>query len=400
MTVPHWRRSSSPRRVECDAVVVGAGIAGVSAALEFQRRGLSVRVVERCGLAAGASSRNAGFLMRGCADHYADATRLYGRERARALWKLTEDNLAALRSEGATALASFRETPSALLALDDAQAEALRSAAAMLAEDGFTAPWITRGADAAWRSGRVRGALINPGDASVNPWDLMRLLAGKLNTPVNESHEVDGVEPVGERVEVRTADTVFVAPRVLVCTNAYGPLLFPSLERLITARRGQMLALRFASPAAARLDASYYFNHGSEYFRQTPDGTIVFGGCRTYVAEREIGHDDRVTPWVQEPIERWAHDLLGHAGAFEITARWAGIMGFSPDGLPLTGPIPGVDTARQRIWFCGGFTGHGMSMGHLTARRTAAAMLGDGQTDFAIGRAQGAADASSTTGRS
>ncbi len=378
MTISHWRRTSTPTRIDCDAVVIGAGIAGVSAALEFQRRGLSVRILERFTLASGASSRNAGFLMRGCADHYAEASRLYGRDRARDLWKFTEDNLAALRAEGAPNLPSFRNISSKLLALDQAQHDELHCSATMLRDDGFDVGWEVTGDDTIWKSGRVRGALVNPGDASVNPWELMQLLAGKLGHPIDQNQEVFAIEPRETAVCVRTADHDYHAPRILVCTNAYAPLLFPSLDHLITPRRGQMLALRFPHSRAVRLDASYYFNHGSEYVRQTPpppngDGTIVFGGCRTYHADREVGYEDRTTPWVQDDIEKWVTELLG--SGYEITARWAGTMGFSQDGLPIVGPVPEIDQARKRIWFCGGFTGHGMSSGFLTAKSAACAMV-------------------------
>lgn len=385
MTVSHWRRSPTPARVECDALVIGAGIAGVSAALAFQRRGLSVRVLERHTLGWGASGRNAGFLMRGNADHYAAACELYGRERARRLWRFSEENLAALRAEGIESLASYRRVPSKLLALDGPQREELKRSADLLAADGFAVGWEESGGDAVWRSGRILGALVNPDDASVNPWELMRLLAERLAEPVDENQEVLAVEADDAAVRVRTADHEFRASRVLVCTNAYGPLLFPALESLVTPRRGQMIALRYPEARGVRLDASYYFNHGSEYTRQTPDGTIVFGGCRTYHAEREVGYEDLTTPWVQESIERWAVDMMGDG--FEVTARWAGTMGFTPDGQPIVGPIPGIDEPRRRVWFCGGFTGHGMSIGHLTARRAAEAMLDGTDSPFQGGAA-------------
>lgn len=383
MTVSHWRRSASPARIDCDAVVIGAGITGVSAALAMERRGLSAHIVERHTLASGASSRNAGFLMRGCADHYSEACRMHGRELAKWLWRLTEENLASLRALGADKLPSFRNVPSCLLALEISQeADLLRSCVQMEA-DGFEARWINSGVDRLWATGRIRGALVNPHDASVNSWELMTMLAGRLRRPIHENAEVFAIEQVrgSSTVRVCTADAELHAPHVLVCTNAYVPLLLPDFERFVTPRRGQMLALRFPDDSV-RLDASYYFNHGSEYVRQTPDGTIVFGGCRTYHADREVGYEDRITPWVQADIERWANDLLG--GGWQATSRWAGTMGFSRDGLPIVAAAPSF--ASGRVWFCGGFTGHGMSMGHKTAELAVAAMLDGAEHPFTLER--------------
>jgi gamma-glutamylputrescine oxidase len=399
MTVSHWRRSaSSVERLACDAIVIGAGVAGLSAALAFQRRGLKTVVVDRGAIGSGASTRNAGFLMRGAADHYADAIRLYGRDLARTIWAWTELNLVGLRAEGAGELPSAKRIPSALLALTPEQRDELRTAEKLLREDGFRVDWAERsipGAapDTCFGTGRVLGALINPDDGSINPVELLSLLAGKLaagGTRVLEHREVFAVTPSGGGVEVRSAELALRAPRVLVCLNAYAPLLLPELDGLVTPRRGQMLAL---SGEGIRLDASYYANHGSEYFRQAADGSVVVGGCRTYFAEREVGYEDKTTAYVQDALEKFAAEMLGLAGPdavrARLLARWAGTMGFSPDGLPLVGPVDdakGTTTYGPNVWFCGGFTGHGMSMGFRTAHAAVEAMLDGTPTPLPLSR--------------
>lgn len=375
MTVSHWRRTERLGTTECEALVVGAGICGIAAALELERCGLRAVVVERCWVGAGASGRNAGFLMRGLAESYAAAVEAYGREAAKRVFRMSEENLAALRREGIETLPSYRAIPSCVLAMKEEEAAVLRRSVSMMREDGFAVEWVKSGEDTVWRSGRVLGGLVNPGDGSVNPVDMLGLLASKLREPVRERQEVVEIRPEGEAVFVRTTDGAYRAGRVLVCTNAYAGLLLPELAKLVTPRRGQMLALR---KDGARLDSSYYANFGSEYFRQTPDGTIVFGGCRTYNADEEVGYEDRTTPKVQSMIERYADELIGPG--YEITARWSGTMGFSPDGMPMIGQVLG-----DRVWFCGGFTGHGMSLGFRTAQAAVDAMLG-GSVDGELSR--------------
>lgn len=376
MTVSHWRRAAnSPRQLDCDLCIIGAGVCGVAAAIEAQNLGLSTVIVERHTLASGASSRNAGFLMRGAADHYADAIRLYGRPHAALVWRWTEENLALLRAIGIESLPSYRRIPSVLLALNEQQEDELADSARLLREDGFDVDWMKHGTDSAWTLGkaRIRAGLVNPNDASINPVDLMRHLASKFTGLTLENHEVFAIEPSSGNspTTVRTDTATIRARRVLLCTNAYAGLLTPELVGVVMPRRGQMFALRSnAGAPPLRLDASYYANHGSEYFRQTVDGTIVVGGCRTYFAPQEVGYEDRTTDYVQTALESFAHSLLGHD--WHITARWSGTMGFSPDGLPLVGPIR---EDAPNIWFCGGFTGHGMSMGFRTAKLAVNALL-------------------------
>lgn len=412
--------------------VIGAGVCGVSAALAAQRRGESVVILERHTLASGASSRNAGFLMRGAACHYAEAVELYGRSAARDLWRFTEANLEGLRREGCESLASYRRVPSMLLALrgngtdlrpvwspSDEYASSNRAglerSLTLMREDGLDAEWIDTGSkhpdDAAWRSGLVACALVNPHDASVNSFELMSMLAAKLSahatiaakvaSPLVENQEVFAIERQrqgqGQGFVVRAADFSVRARHVLVCTNAYASLLLPGFDELVKPRRGQMLALEAQGRTLA---ASYYCNDGSEYFRQAADGTIVVGGCRTYFADEEVGFEDRTTGSVQGALESFARAMLGFgADPLPITARWAGTMGFSPDGLPLIGPVPGssssssssslVPSAKRPVptpWFCGGFTGHGMSMGYQAAHEAVHALLDGREPAFSIER--------------
>lgn len=390
MTVSHWRRSIAPgHALGCDVCVVGAGIAGVSAALHLERLGLSTIVLERDRAASGASGKNAGFLMRGAADNYAVACRDWGRDTARLVWRWTEENLAALRDLGIESIPTVQRIPSCLLGLEPEEAAELRDAAQLLAEDGFAVDLIDRGDDLAWRprSPRARGPLIglvNPNDAACNPVHLLEFLSLLLSRPILERQEVVDVSVgPGERVSLRTAEHTVECRRALICTNAYASLLLPELAPLVRPTRGQMLALRF--PAHPRLDMSYYANRGYEYFRQTADGAIVLGGCRRRHADSETGFEDRTTPDVQRDLEAFARDHLGDQ--FEITARWSGAMGYTADALPLIGPVPAPWNHAGLVWFAGGCTGHGMSLFHRVAQAAVDAMIRGADNPFPLERA-------------
>lgn len=425
MTISHWSRTASrPHTLETDVCVLGAGIAGLSAALAVQRHRQRCVILERATLGAGASSRNAGFLMRGAACHYAEAVDLYGRQRARDLWRFTESNLEGLRREGVESLPSYRAVPSALVALrteslagrpfhpwardratlasDLASLERSRD---LMLEDGLRVGWIDDNArshqlsDDAWRSGLIAAALVNPDDASVNSVELLRFLAARLapdpgrtpEQPILENQEVFALEPGASDVLVRTADFSVRARHVLVCTNAYAPLLFPQLADLLAPRRGQMLAL---SSMGRTLGASYYCNDGSEYFRQAADSTIVVGGCRTYFADAEVGYEDRTTEAVQRSLESFARAILAvePGQPLPVLARWSGLMAFTPDALPILGPIDHARPASHapalgpRVWICSACTGHGMSMSFQAAHEAVDAMLHERTPPFHVGR--------------
>ncbi|MEZ6233595.1 MAG: FAD-binding oxidoreductase [Phycisphaerales bacterium] len=404
MPAPYWRHSNALGTRQVDALVVGAGICGLSVAAELLERGLRVAIVERHTLGAGASSRNAGFLMRGMAENYAAAIGAHGRERARAMWRFTEENLAILLDRGIDALPSFRRVPSCLMAIDTTELAQLRESIALLREDGFAADWLDTHDDSAWASGAALGALLNPADASINPWEMLQHLAAPLRPLVLEQQELLGVHPAdarhagplasGNHVIARTTDGLFLARHVILCTNAYTPrvlaAMHPSLAAArdpasvwsIAPTRGQMLAIRPATPY--RLDFSYYISFGHEYVRQTPDGTVVVGGRRTARVDEEIGYDDEPTVAIQRELEAFARDTLRLDG--EIVARWAGTMGFTPDGLPLVGPVVSPDLPDRSLWLCAGFTGHGMSLAARTARACVGELLDGEPSVFPLGR--------------
>lgn len=318
--------------------------------------------------------------MRGAADNYAAAVRDYGPETARLLWRWTEENLALLRAEGVTTLSSYQARPSCLLALKPDEEAEVRAAHELLLRDGFESRWLDRGDDDAWRS--ARAGLVNPNDAVVNPVELLALLRAPLGDRIHEDAEVCAVEREGSEIVLRTAHARFIAPRAIFCTNAYTDSALPALRGLVAPRRGQMLALRAPD---LNLRMAYYANHGSEYFRAAGDGAVVVGGCRTYHAEIEVGTDDRTTDLVQGAIEAFATSIFGRS--YPVVARWAGIMGFSPDGLPLVGAVPN----EPGLFFCGGFTGHGMSLARRCAKAAVAEALDGTPSPFGLSRAGAAA---------
>ncbi len=350
-----------------DVIVIGAGIAGLSASRELARRDIDHLVLERGTIGCGASTRNAGFLMRGAADNYAGACRDFGRDTAAALWRWAEQSLSLLRDAGIERLNSYQPRSSCLLAIDQSEAEELEQSRDMLIEDGFGVQWLTGGSDSAWQSGLALAGLVNPSDAVCNPAELIRWLAEPVFAKVRQGVDVMGLDLDGSSIRIGSNAGEFRAEKVLICTNAYAGSLVPSLAGQITPRRGQMLAL---DAPGVRLDHAYYINHGHEYIREAGNGVIIVGGCRGIFADEEIGVADHTTDNVQGAIETFAARILEKR--YPVITRWAGTMGFTANALPVITPIPALG---KRAWFCGGFTGHGMSLAHKTAHAGVAQML-------------------------
>lgn len=380
MSVSHWKRSrralEAPRS---DVVVIGAGITGLSAAYELAERGMRVTILERHTLGSGASTRNAGFLMRGLAENYAWVTDHLGREAARLAWQWSQDNLELLRGRyGIADLTSYQDRASSIVAGSAAEAEELRKSAEMMNADGFECSLQTMGGDTLWWNLTPEVALVNPGDAAINPWEMVKRMRDVLVARHGERVTIAENAEVSEITEtaVLTAEAMYPTNGVLVCTNAWARELLPRLGSQVEPNRGQMMAVE---APGVRLEASYYLNRGAEYVRQTREGIVIIGGKRKSREAEERTSSDAVTEAIQTELDAFARGLL--RCEFEVVARWAGTMGFSPSGLPI---IARATEAPGEVWFCGGLTGHGMSLGARTAQAAVRAMLAEEEAPAAM----------------
>src|SRR5262245_40322908 len=83
---------------ECDVCIVGAGLAGLTLARELARRGWDVVVLEAETIGSGASGRNGGFALQGCALDLASIEARVGLEHAKALHALSVAGMDYIRS--------------------------------------------------------------------------------------------------------------------------------------------------------------------------------------------------------------------------------------------------------------------------------------------------------------
>ena len=329
MTEPAWgiRPRRYPGRLpeRADVLVVGGGITGVSL-LHWLRGRADAVLVERDRIAAGASGRNAGFLTAGAAGCHAAAVRRHGRSRAGALHAFTVETHELLAEALAGRSPAYRRIGSCMRAADPEEADVLEESCELLREDGFDAGW-----DGAIREGVT----------------VERLEAGP-----------DGVRVIAGRRECR-------AGAVVLATNAYTRLLAPEVP--IEPVRAQMAATGPAAPGLMDLPTSS--DRGYGYWRQLADGRVLAGGYRDRAMEEEVGYEAVPTRRVQAHLDAHLH-ALGAGRA--ITHRWAGIMGFTADELPIVGPLAG----RPDVWVCGGYTGRGLAFAFHCARRLADALTG------------------------
>lgn len=369
------RPAGAARGGRAEVVVVGGGVVGCSIAYRLAEAGRTVLLLERRGLASGASGRNGGLTGAGSSMHAHSAA-------GRAVYAVTRANLAMLRGlpeelgegfaltlSGALDVITTPEQHAHLEAsvadqraagidvalLDREEARAAMPAlapsilgAGFSAERGHLWPFALVHAFAA--AARRHGAEIGVGVA------VERLL--------RRGDRVVGVVAGGEEIG---------AEEVVLATNAYTPALLPDLPQgAIVPARGQILVTQALPPL---LPMPFGTNFDKEYGRQTPDGKILCGGFRRLDAGEGLGTTrERVMPRVLAGIAGCLGELFPglRGGGVRVVRAWAGIMGFTADGLPLLGrseAAPGLTVAA-------GFNGGGFSWGAAVGKVVADMLCG------------------------
>ena len=325
-------------------------------------------------MAGGASGRNGGFLLAGVAAFYNDARRLYGHERARAIYART---LAA--QEEAYALAAELDAGDAMrrigllrLAVSEDEAEHVREHATALTGDRFPAEVVERDelAPALQRKGLV-GCLIAD-DCALQPARWYRLLARaaeEAGARIFEGSAVRAPVPAPAEGRVETEVGSVRARHVVVASDGALPALVPEFDRRVRSRRLHMVA---TAPAAPVVEHMVYARWGYEYFQQRPDGRILAGGFSDLDAEDSYTDDETGSPDIWARLDRYLRDDLGVEAL--ISHRWAGVVGYSEDQLPYVGEDP----ARPNLWVAGGYSGHGNVPGFMSGRDLADTIAGVG----------------------
>jgi len=336
--------------------VVGLGGSGLAAVHEFLDLGQRVVGVDAGTVAGGAAGRNGGFLLAGPADFHHDAVRTVGRERATALYRRTLDELARMQAETPEAI---RRDGSLRVAMSDEETEDCRAQLAAMQADGLPAEWY---------EGPEGTGLRIPTDGVFQPLRRCRVLAERAVARGAQLFEHTAALEING-TGVQTANGTVHCDAVIVAVDGRLEHLLPELAGRVRTARLQMLATAPTTEVTTR--HAVYSRYGYEYWQQLPDGAIALGGMRDRGGEGEW--TDRAEPAqpVQSLLEAYLREVIGVSAP--ITHRWAGVVGYTEDGLPV------FEEVRPRVWAVGAYSGTGNVVGAICGR-AAAQMAVTGRT--------------------
>lgn len=356
-----------------DTVVVGAGIAGCSAARFLAERGERVLLVERGGIGAGASGRNGGFLFRQpmgwINELLAETTGIYSE----------------LEEVGRVPL-DFQPWPMLLLAVEEreiahgsAYAEAVGGEPVDLREDDWFADdlaggWVVEGGSTVDAMGATTATAEAARRAGVElrlGCEAKRILIG--NGRVTGLATDEGVVACGRIIDaagprlrflLRTAgvDVPVSSTRGwLLETGRVDPQPRYAVEQTAWPAQAEMGALA-ADPTLGEVAAGSTDEPGlvSLLLGGRPAGHCLIGTS----LQRSLLEESEGPDTVRRLAER-AVRISPHLEDVPVVAAWSGRRAMTPDSLPVAGPVPGV----EGLDVLGGLSSIGMVTGPALARK-------------------------------
>jgi len=356
-----------PRSTRYDAVVIGAGLIGLSCAWRARKRGLSVLVVDREDApGAGTSDVAAGMLAPVTEADFGEEGPLRLNMLARERWP----GFAAELEEVTGLPTGYRDSGALVVAADRDDAEALRRLHELHVSLGLGSEWLPPSRCRALEPGlspRIAGGILAPQDGSADPRATVRALAEAVDE-VELATEVEAIEHDGATVTgVRTSNGTIDCDRVVVAAGPWSASLAPMGDGPpVRPVKGQILELRTRGAIpdpferVLRTPRCYLVSRG--------DGRVVLGAT-----VEEQGFDTAVTADGVFRLLEAAWEVLPEIGELELVGAKAGLRPGTPDNRPIVGADPELSGL---IWATGHWR-NGVLLAPVTGDAVAALLAGE-----------------------
>ncbi len=365
-------------RMTADVCVVGAGFAGLSAALELRAKGYSVVVLEAKTVGWGASGRNGGQAIVGYASDEAIEAQ-FNLEDSRRAWHMTVEALQLLRTRIADhAIDCDFVSGYMSVAVNEKKGRQLAKATAELqSRYGYSMQAIGPSEIQNWiASERFHSGAFDPQSGHLHPLKYCLGLAAAAratgvqlyeNSPVSEL--VRGVKPLLKTAQGEVAcDFVVLAGNVYL--DAYGKAIAPELSQKImpvgtyiiaTESMGKERADALIRQRAAVCDTNFVL----DYFRPTFDHRMLFGGRVSYSSATPVN--------LIGSMRKRMLDVFPQLSDLAVPYAWGGFVDITMNRGPDFGRI------GTNIYYLQGFSGHGLALTGMAGKLVAESVAGQAE---------------------
>lgn len=351
-----------------DLVVVGAGIVGLSTAIQYQEKypNRKVLVLERGLLPTGASTKNAGFACFGSLTEILDDLQHMGKEQVLSLIKKRFNGLCAIRERFGDDSLGYQDTGGFELFT----AKEIHSLVHLDAINQFLFPIFQ--ADVFSKEidsnqfgfgTSVQAIVKNHFEGELDTGKFIQTLwkeAQRLGVFILTGAYVEDIEPKKGLLHLKDLNgetRIFEALQIAICTNAFSRKFLSHLE--VSPGRGLVLITK-PLPNPVSWSGSFHYDKGYVYFR-TIDNRLLLGGGRNMDFEGEKTEEFGVNPQIQAYLLKLLNDVILPKHKAEIDLEWTGIMAFGKTKVPI------IEKVDERVFCAVRLGGMGVAIGWHTA---------------------------------
>src|SRR5882724_8625434 len=356
--------------LDVDICIVGAGLAGLTVALEAARLGASIAVLEGRHVGWNASGHHLGTAMPGFGVPVGDLIERVGLEDARELWALSKEGAEYVRAAAnEEAMPAITLTEGALEVSTVDAGETLISRLQMLNEDFETEVegWQVDRVRDQLRTARYFHGIYYPRAFQIDGRKYIHGLAAqarRAGARIFEDTPVVSIDPSGIRKRIVTPSARLRASHIVLAGNVH---LGAPLRRLSETLLPVWRYAAVTEPLGERLGEVIAFR-GSVADSDGIDHFRIVGGDRLLWASPETTWDARPARF-GPAIQRRIATIFPQLGKVPIADVFGGAVGVTVHGMPQIGQL------RKGLWVASGFGRQGFNTSALAGQLIARSIL-------------------------
>ena len=360
--------------ISADVCVVGGGYSGLSAALHLAREGFDVVLLEANRVGAGASGRNGGQVGTGQRVEQFELEKLFGKERARALWDMSLESVDLVSEFCAEATKTPCKVRKGIIEANHRKRYTKGSRAyvdhlqKVYDYDKISFLDKEQIREEIGSSDYCSGHL-DMGSGHINPLQYVFVLAELAEAAGVKIYETSRMTSFtdGERVQIKTDAATVNAKFAVFGLNGYHNNIHRELERRVMPLNNYVCVTEPLEESFARTvlknnfavaDSRFVIN----YFRMSDDNRMIFGGGETYRY--------RFPKDIKAKVRKPMLEIFPQLNDTKIDYAWGGTLGITMSRLPY------FDRLSPNILSVAGFSGHGVAMATLAGKMAAEAING------------------------
>ena len=356
--------------LDVDICVVGAGLAGLTVALEAARMGASVAVLEGRHVGWNASGHQLGTVMPGFSLPIGELIERIGFEDTRELWSLSKEGAEYVRANATEELMPGIGASEGALEVSNVDVgEQLISRLQMLSEDFETEVegWQVDRVRDQLRTDRYFHGVYYPKAFQIDGRRYVHglaALARRAGARIFEDTPVVSIDPSGIRKRIVTPSARLRASHIVLAGNIHlGAPLRRLSETLLPVWRyaGVTAPLGSDLSEVITFKGSVADTDGIDHFRIVEGDRLMWASPETTWAARP----QRFAP----AIARRIRTIFPRLGQVEIAEVWGGAIGQTVHGMPQIGQL------RRGLWVASGFGRQGLNTSAMAGLAIARGIL-------------------------